>query len=133
MFLRKYNNLINNSLKGFSPLFLYDNITVFVATIVFVMTFKKSEMLYDDGVYYKWRASADHDNPYYKKGLDWSELNRTEGYEVLYFINHVVEKWSWTGTPGIAEYKKIEKMIRYSVPTGIKTHKQVEDWIKANW
>lgn len=49
------------------------------------MSFTKAEMLYDDGKYYKWSAKADHDNPYYTKGTDHSELNRTEGYEVLYF------------------------------------------------
>lgn len=43
-------------------------------------------MLYDDG-YYKWSAGPDHDNPYYTRRADYSELNRTEGYKVLYFIN----------------------------------------------
>jgi len=78
------------------------------------MSYKKSEMLYNDGKYYKWVAKADHDNPYYIRGVDHSELNRTEGYEVLYFINHIVDKY-WEAS-SLATYQKIEKMIRYSIP-----------------
>lgn len=98
------------------------------------MAFLQSQMLYKDENYYKWTAKADHDNPYYRIGTDHSELNRTEGYEVLYFINHIVNKWSWNGyTPGLKEYQKIERMIRLFVPTNIRTHKKIEDWIIANW
>jgi len=94
------------------------------------MSYLRSEMLYDDGSYYKWTAKADHDNPYYTKGTDYSELNRTEGYEVLYFINHFGKRWEH---PTRAIYQKIEKMIRYSVPAGTRTHKKIADWIVANW
>ena|SRR5665213_2065384 len=97
------------------------------------MTYEKSQMLYDDGKYYKWQAKADHDNPYYTKGTDYSELNRTEGYEVLYFINHIAKK-HWTGPPAnLPTLRKIEKMIRYDVPAADKTHKKVADWIITNW
>ena len=95
------------------------------------MSFTKTEMLYDDGKHYKWQAKADHDNPYYTKGTDYSELNRTEGYEVLYFINHIGTK-RWTN-PNKATYQRIERMIRYEVPESIKNHKKVEDWIIDNW
>jgi hypothetical protein len=96
------------------------------------MAYLKSEMLYDDGKYYKWTAKADHDNPYYTKGVDHSELNRTEGYEVLYFINHIGKK-CWENTPTVATYQKMEKMIKNSVPSNIRTHKKIEDWIISNW
>lgn len=89
-------------------------------------------MLYNDGKYYKWTAKADHDNPYYTKGTDHSELNRTEGYEVLYFINHIGTK-HWRSEPNESTYQKIERMIRYSVPGNIRTHKKVADWIIENW
>ncbi len=97
------------------------------------MSYTRAEMLYDDGKHYKWTARADHDNPYYIKGTDHSELNRTEGYEVLYFINHIGKKDWVTTPPNLATYHKIEKTIRYSVPTNIRTHKKVEDWIITNW
>jgi hypothetical protein len=95
-------------------------------------TFTRAQMLYDDGKHYKWTAKADHDNPYYTKGTDHSELNRTEGYEVLYFINHIGDK-HWKETPNKDTYQEIEKMIRYSVPPNIRTHKKIADWINANW
>ncbi|XZF14779.1 hypothetical protein ACTHGU_01440 [Chitinophagaceae bacterium MMS25-I14] len=94
------------------------------------MSYTKSEMLYDDGKHYKWAAKADHDNPFYTKGTDHSELNRTEGYEVLYFINHLAQK-HWPN-PTLAIYHKIERMIRH-VPATDRTHKKVADWIMANW
>ena len=95
------------------------------------MSFTRSDMLYDNGTYYKWTARADHDNPYYTKGTDHSELNRTEGYEVLYFINHLGKK-RWTD-PNLDTYQNIERIIRYSVPSTIRTHKKIEDWIITNW
>ncbi|HMJ46046.1 MAG TPA: hypothetical protein VK498_01865 [Ferruginibacter sp.] len=96
------------------------------------MAFQKSQMLYDDGKYYKWTAQADHDNPYYTTGTDHSELNRTEGYEVKYFINHFGEKHFDT-EPQTTTYQKIETMIRYAVPGNIRTHKKIADWIIENW
>lgn len=95
------------------------------------MTFLRSQMLYDDGNYYKWTARADHDNPYYTKGTDYSELNRTEGYEVIYFVNHLGNK-RWK-EPNTAVYQKIEKMIRFDAPSNIRTHQKIEDWIVTNW
>jgi len=96
------------------------------------MSYLRSQMLYDDGKHYKWNAKADHDNPYYTKGADYSELNRTEGYEVLYFINHI-GKEHWSSQPTVGTYQKIERMIRYEVPSNIKTHKQIAGWIVQNW
>jgi len=96
------------------------------------MDFKQSDMLYDDGSYYKWQAKADHDNPYYIKGADHSELNPTEGYEILYYINHL-GKILWKEWPGTQACQKMERMIRYSVPKDIRTHKKIEGWIVANW
>jgi hypothetical protein len=43
--------------------------------------YKRSDMVYQD---YKWQARADHDNPKIIGGTDHSELNRSEGYEILY-------------------------------------------------
>ena len=96
------------------------------------MSFERSQMLYDNGAYYKWTARADHDNPYYTRGADYTELNRTEGYEVLYFINHIGKK-RWTNEPTTATFQKIERLIRYSVPSNIRSHKQIEEWIINNW
>ena len=94
------------------------------------MSFERSQMQYDDG-YYKWSARADHDNPYYRHGTDHSEINKTEGYEVLYFLNHFGKK-RWNSEPNTATYQKMERILRYNVPPK-STHKKAEDFIFSNW
>jgi hypothetical protein len=54
------------------------------------MAYTKDQMVYKD---YKWSARADHDNPKIIGGTDHAELNRTEGYEMLYFINSLAKTW----------------------------------------
>lgn len=98
------------------------------------MSYKKSEMLYNDGNYYKWKANEDHDDPKIRGGIDCIELNRKEGYEVLLFINRFGQKhFTPSNPPNLASYQKIEKMIRHSVPTKIQSHDKITDWIAENW
>ena len=94
------------------------------------MSYKKTEMLYNDGKYYKWKAEADHDNPFVKRGTDYLQLNRTEGYEVLYFINQFGKNHKMTN---LEDYQKIEEMIRYEVPSKIHHHDEISEWIIENW
>lgn len=97
------------------------------------MPYVRSQMLYDDGNYYKWAAKDDSDNPYYRGGSDRAQLNRTEGYEVLYFINHIAGKRWRTNPATLSTFNKIESMIRYSVPTNIRKRETIENWICDNW
>jgi hypothetical protein len=90
---------------------------------------KKSELVYDD---YKWTAKADHDNPKYIGGTDHAELNRTEGYEMLYFMNSLIHTWGWTVGSSHAS-KKLEIIIRTKVPSSIRTHTGIMNWIAANY
>ncbi|HMG15517.1 MAG TPA: hypothetical protein VK590_08730 [Saprospiraceae bacterium] len=91
------------------------------------MKYGKIQMLYRD---YKWSNPEDHDNPYLKKGIDNAELNRLEGYEVLFFINQLAPKY-WQAN--IPTCQKIEGMLRNSVPLYIKNRKRIENWIINNW
>lgn len=95
-------------------------------------TFQKSQMLYDDGEYYKWTAKAANDNPFFIQGVDYSELNRTEGYEVLYFINLFCDEY-FEDPLNIETYQKVEELIRFNVPSFIKTHDGVTKWLLENW
>lgn len=94
--------------------------------------FKRSEMLYNDGKYYKWSAASDGDNPNYIGGKDRLELDRTQGYEVLYFINRFGDKYFDTPL-NLKTYQEIEKMIRYDVPSTIRKHVDIDNWIVKNW
>jgi len=92
------------------------------------MAYERSQMIYTD---YNWQASAAKDDPYYTKGSDYSEINKKEGYEVLYFLNHIGRK-RWSSEPTTSTYQKMEKILRNYVPPR-STHKKAEDFIVNNW
>ena len=80
---------------------------------------------------YKWEAKADHDNPKIIGGTDHAELNRTEGYEMLYFINSLAKTWGWDDS--LSSRQKLEKVIRTEVPHSIRTHSKIKAWLEANY
>ena len=90
--------------------------------------YTKDQMVYKD---YKWFARADHDNPNIILGTDHSELNRTEGYEVLYFINSLAKSWEWNNS--VSALNHLEKIIRTAVPSNIRTHSGIKRWIEENY
>lgn len=89
--------------------------------------YSKSQMVFDD---YKWAARADHDNPKIISGTDHAELNRSEGYEMLYFINSLAKSWNWNDS--LASYQHLERVIRQEVPSNTRTHGGIKSWIEAN-
>lgn len=76
---------------------------------------------------YKWHARADRDNPQIIGAQDHSEWNRTEGYEMLYFINSLAKTWNWNDN--LSSYQHLEQIIRNEVPSIIRTHPAIKDWI----
>lgn len=94
-----------------------------------LMAYLKSNMVYAD---YKWKAGDDHDNPHIKGKPDSSMLNRSEGYEMLYFINRLAKVWGWT-EPMLSSCQALERVIRTKVPSSIRTHAGIKEWIEANY
>jgi hypothetical protein len=94
------------------------------------MHYKKSDMVYKN---YKWTAGADFDDPQFKKYQEHSELNRTEGYEVLWFINYCARQWAWKEDALIASCQKLEKVIHTKVPDPPRTHAAIKTWIEKNY
>lgn len=92
------------------------------------MIYTKEQMFYKD---YKWTARADHDNPKIVGGTDHAELNRTEGYEMLYFINSLARTWNWNTE--LSSYQHLERVIRTEVPTNIRTHGGIMNWISSQY
>ncbi|WP_400190671.1 hypothetical protein [Hymenobacter sp. B81] len=80
---------------------------------------------------YNWKAKQEGDNPQITGFPDRVLLDRTEGYEVLAFINRFAESRAWRPDNGAAGHK-LERMIREH-PGHIRSHKNVEDWVMANW
>lgn len=93
------------------------------------MIYQKSEMVYTD---YKWTAKADHDNPKYIGSQDAAMLNREEGYEMLYFINSLAKTWNWTNAT-LSSINKLERIIRTEVPSNIRTHGGIKNWIENQY
>jgi len=86
-------------------------------------------MIYKD---YNWEAKADYDNPKTISSNDFTELNRTEGNEVIYYIRSLAKSWNWKDD-AIKSCQKIEKTIRTKVPEDIKTYGQIKHWIEVNF
>lgn len=77
---------------------------------------------------YTWSADKG-DNPKLKGEPDSSLLNRNEGYEVLYMIQKLMEKWQ---LKNIASGQKIERMIHVT-PSNLHSQVNVKTWINDNW
>jgi len=93
------------------------------------MVYTKAQMVYQD---YKWTARADHDNPKIIGGQEHSELNRSEGYEMLYFINSLAKTWGWSES-NLTSKQKLETIIRTNVPSSIRTHTKIKEWIEGHY
>ncbi len=91
--------------------------------------FDKKDMVYTD---YVWNAKADLDNPKIVGGNDHAELNRSEGYEILYYIRSLSKTWGWKDD-AIRACQKLERTIRTKVPGNIRTHGEIKDWIQINF
>ncbi|OFX70100.1 MAG: hypothetical protein A2X12_06340 [Bacteroidetes bacterium GWE2_29_8] len=85
----------------------------------------KSDLDYD----YSW-TTYDNDDPEISGEPDSTLLNREEGYEMLYFINKLAEKWDLKKTQ---DGNKIEKMIKEYVPKNIHSQEKIMNWIKKEW
>lgn len=82
---------------------------------------KESDLKYQ----YSW-TTVDDDDPILTGEPDSTLLNRHEGYEVLYFINRIAEQYGWNSTEPCL---KVEEAIRERLPSNIRSHKNVLDWL----
>ncbi|WP_376967594.1 hypothetical protein ABNQ39_36005 (plasmid) [Azospirillum sp. A26] len=87
----------------------------------------KTNLIYKD---YNWKAKDDKDNPKITGFPDNALLNRSEGYEVLDFINRFAAKHD---LKQVASGQKVERFIHDHLPSNVRSHKNVHDWIVANW
>lgn len=89
------------------------------------MLFTKSDMKYT----YSWSVISG-DNPKISGKPDSTLFNRNEGYEVLYLINKLAEIWEWKKKESCI---KLEKMIKESLPSDVRSQENVRGWIHDNW
>lgn len=73
---------------------------------------------------YQWTAMGD-DDPRKTGKPDSVLLNRNEGYEVLYFLNHI--------SADKAGALKGERMIRNHLPPNVRSREHILKWLIDNW
>lgn len=93
------------------------------------MAYTKANMLYDD---YTWTTKYTDDDPRVRGEPDSTLLARTEGWEMLYFINTCAKKWEWKAG-STSSMQNLEKIIRTKVPGSIRSQKGIKTWIEANY
>ncbi|MEC4005298.1 hypothetical protein OX283_011580 [Flavobacterium sp. SUN052] len=86
----------------------------------------KKDLYYSD---YFWTELL-HNNPKISGKLDTTRFNRTEGFEVLYLINKMIELWDFEK---IESARKIERIIREKLPDTINSQADIVVWIQINW
>lgn len=99
--------------------------------LVIEMSFEKSQLRCNDGKNFKWDSPADVNNSFYNGGEGDTKFDRTNGNEVLYFINHLFSDFE--EEPTLSHYLKAEEMIVFDLPRSKKTHKSAAEWIFKNW
>jgi hypothetical protein len=88
-------------------------------------TFNKGDMRYP----YRWTAKPS-DNPKFRKGPDYRNFNRTQGYEVLFLINNYLKLRRLKST---SSGQKAEQLIKEKLPSRIFTHQEIYEWLTENW
>lgn len=90
-----------------------------------VSPLKKSDLQFDYGAH----AMGD-DNPSLRGHPDSDLLNRSEQYEVLYFVNKFANDYG-EGSAEVA--KKAERLIHRYLPPDIRSRAKITDWMIRNW
>lgn len=57
-------------------------------------------------------------------------FNRNEGFEVLHFINRYMDYRGWYAEQ---TFQKIETIIKTRLPYAVRTHKDAQQWLDANF
>ena len=92
------------------------------------MAYLKSQMMYSD---YSWKSRYANDDPSVRGVPDSTLLNRSEGYEMLYFINRLAKIWNWG--ENVPAMQRLETIIRTKVPSNQRSHEHIRIWIEQNY
>ena len=88
--------------------------------------FYKNDLNFSD---YKWNALPS-DDPFINAPPETARFDRKNGNDVLYMINKYCELYK---EKTIDCGHELENMIRNTVPTKMRNHKEVRLWIYENW
>ena len=76
---------------------------------------------------YNWPLNG-NDNPKLKDEPDDSEMDRQNGFEILYLIKKIMQAHACTS---IDQGHEIERMIMVA-PAHLKTQREIMEWIERN-
>jgi hypothetical protein len=89
-------------------------------------SFNKSDLQHN---HYNWSNKSQQDFEKIRGFHDDASLTKTEGYEVLPYINRYMNYRSWKL---ITSFHKIENAIINELPNDIKLHSTVKKWLDQN-
>jgi hypothetical protein len=94
------------------------------------------EPLKKSDLQYRYTPSVtEGDDPSKRNAPDSALLNRSEWYEVLYFVNKFANEKANPQTldARISVAKKAERLIHKHLPGDQRSHAHVTTWLLANW
>ena len=94
------------------------------------MAFNKTDLYYKD---YIWTTKYSNDDPRVTCEPDKTLFARKEGWEMLYFVSMLAEKWNWSSPITVSHYQKIERAIREYVPGDVRSQNNIKSWIEQNY
>jgi len=92
------------------------------------MKFTKNDLVHKNE--YSWKADGG-DNPDYRGIKDKVLVDKTEGYEVLYFCNQFLVDNDFSLT--LSNFRHVEHCLRLSELKVVKSRATLYDNIKKNW
>ncbi|MBL1264640.1 hypothetical protein [Candidatus Methylomicrobium oryzae] len=95
------------------------------------MTVKiKASDLNDSKYHYSWSSEYISGNTGIKGHPDIEQLDRNQGYEMLDFLNHLMENTPFKRRFDVLE---VERLIQERMPGHLRSHAQIKEWIESNW
>lgn len=91
------------------------------------MKFTKNDLHFKD---YSWAADGG-DNPHYKGYLDRKRVDKTEGYEVVYFCNDFLVDYDRPLT--VANFQWAEKILRTPALSSVQSRIVLNEEVNKRW
>lgn len=88
--------------------------------------FTKHDLLH----FYNWYADGG-DNPAYKGTSDRIKVDKTEGYEVLYFCNRFFSLYEVR--PTLTNFRRVEKLLKSPQASNIIMRNELYRFVANNW
>lgn len=90
----------------------------------------KASDLNDNKYHYSWIAKYDDDESGIREDSNIDELNRNQGYEMLYFINCFMENEDFKRRIDALE---AERLIQEAMPHELRSYDRINEWLRNNW